>query len=172
MPEGPDDNSQTLQEQIDYLMSQVNTLKAQKSRSLSAFEYQVMNAGVTCVTTLWAAITTPQQTSIFVTAAINITNGTSMQIDYEIVTVMAGGTTTSLTILRGQYGTTPTVHANGAVVDNSLVVMQFTNALNQIPERIIMDSSFVGGAGTIIGTCHGIYESPKPTTNNIARQIY
>ena len=173
MPEGPDDNSQTLQEQIDYLMSQVTMIKAQKSRSLSAIGNQIMLQSGTITTTLSAAITTPQQTSITVAAAINITNGTSMQIDDEIVTVTAGGTTTSLTILRGQFGTAPTIHSSGAVVDNSLVPYLFPgNPFNQIPERINVDATFVGGGGTIIGTCHGIYESPKPTTNNIARQIY
>ena len=182
MPDDEYENFQTVQEQIDYLMAQVNLLKVQKSRSLSAIGNQFMLQTGTITTTLSAAITSGAQTSISITAAINITNPGAggidyIQIDDEIMGVMAGGGSTTLTVIRGQFGTIPTVHANGAVVDNSLVPYLFHgNPFNQIPERINVDASFatatVGSGVAIMGICHGIYESPKPTTNNVARQVY
>ncbi len=68
----------------------------------------------TIATTLSAAITTPNQTSISVTSGTGITNGDIVQVDQEQMTVTAGGGTTSLTVTRGTNGTIRTAHLNGA----------------------------------------------------------
>jgi hypothetical protein len=70
------------------------------------------------VTTLAAAITTTGQTAITVASGTGITNNDYVQIDNEICQVTAGGGTTSLTITRGQKGTTAATHLiNVGVVD-------------------------------------------------------
>jgi len=162
-----------LQEQIDFLFAQVNSLKINTLQSNSGYGSVPMftTGGAACATTLSAAITSITQTAITVAAAINILNTTYMLIDDEIVQVTAGGTTTSLTILRGQFGTVPALHANGAVVDNSLNPFTYLNPLNHVPLKIAMNASFVIGT-TTIGISNGIYESPKATTNNKSRQIF
>ena len=162
-----------IQEQIDFLFAQLNSLKINTLQSNSGYGSVPMftTGGAACATTLSAAITSITQTAITVAAAINILNTTYMLIDDEIVQVTAGGTTTSLTILRGQFGTVPALHANGAVVDNSLNPFTYLNPLNHVPLKIAMNASFVIGT-TTIGISNGIYESPKPTTNNTSRQIF
>ncbi len=65
-------------------------------------------------TTLSAAITTTGQTTIKVTSGTNIANNDFLQIDSEIMQVTSGGGMTSLTVTRGQQGTSAATHANGA----------------------------------------------------------
>ena len=160
-----------LQEQVDFLFAQVNSLKINTLQSNSGYGSVAMSQGVTTATTLSAAITSITQTTITVAAAINILNTTYMLIDDEIVQVTAGGTTTSLTIVRGLFGTVPALHANGAIVDNSLNPFGYLNPLNHVPLKIAMNASFVTGTSTI-GISNGIYEAPKPTTANKSRQIF
>jgi hypothetical protein len=57
-------------------------------------------------TTLGAAITTAIQTAITVTSGTGIVNGDYLQLGTELMHVTAGGGTTSLTVTRGQQGTT------------------------------------------------------------------
>ncbi len=74
--------------------------------------------GTKVATTLSAAITTTGQTVITVTAGTNIANGDFLQIDSEIMQVSSGGGTTSLTVTRGQQGTSAATHANGAATQD------------------------------------------------------
>jgi len=70
------------------------------------------------VTTLSAAIVSTSATSISVASGAGITNNDYIQIDNEILQVTAGGGTTSLTVTRGQKGTTAATHLiNVGVVD-------------------------------------------------------
>ena len=172
MPNDEDQNFQTLQEQIEYLMAQVTALKVNSIQYLSGFGSSVMNGFTT--TTLSAAITSLTQTSITVASGAGISNPSSAGIDYllidnEIVAVMAGGGTTSLTIARAQYGTLATTHANGALADNTLVPITIPHPLNHIPKTVIVDSSFVeASASTYIGICHGIFNPPSSITSGIS----
>ena len=70
-----------LQEQVDFLFAQVNSLKINTLQSNSGYGSVPMSAGVATATTLSAAITSITQTAITVAAAINIVNTTYMLID-------------------------------------------------------------------------------------------
>jgi hypothetical protein len=75
--------------------------------------------GVTASTTINATGgITAGATSVTVTSGTGIANGDYIQVDSEIMQATAGGGTTSLTISRGQLGTTAAVHANGAAVQD------------------------------------------------------
>lgn len=65
------------------------------------------------VTTLTASINN-SVTSATVASGSGITNNDFAQIDNEIVQITAGGGTSTLTIARGQSGTSGASHANGA----------------------------------------------------------
>ena len=69
-------------------------------------------------TTLAAAITSTTATSISVTSGTGFATGHYIQIDSEIMHITAGGGTTSLTVARGQLGTTAATHASGAAVSD------------------------------------------------------
>jgi hypothetical protein len=69
-------------------------------------------------TTLSAAITSATQTSISITSGTGFANNDYIQIDSEIMQITAGGGTTSLTVARGQLGTTATTHSSGAAVSD------------------------------------------------------
>ena len=75
--------------------------------------------GTKAATTLSAVIsTTTSPTVIHVTSGTNIANNDFLQIDSEIMQVSSGGGTTSLTVTRGQQGTTAATHANGAATQD------------------------------------------------------
>jgi hypothetical protein len=75
--------------------------------------------GTKVATTLSAAITTTTSpTVIYVTSGTNIANNDFIQIDSEITQVSSGGGTTSLTVTRGQQGTTAATHADGAATQD------------------------------------------------------
>ena len=153
----PDDEIQTMEEQISYLLSQVTQLKNQSLALRFTAAYATMNGGQT--TTLSAAIGY-SDTAITVASAIDIANSSYMLIDDEIVQVISGGGTTSLTILRGQIMTVPAAHASGAIVDNTLYPITVPAGLNRIPRMVSVNSSFASGT-TILGTCSGSYAVPS-----------
>jgi hypothetical protein len=74
--------------------------------------------GTKVATTLSAAITTTTTTTIHVTSGTNIANSDFLQIDSEIMQVSSGGGSTSLTVTRGQQGTSAATHANGAATQD------------------------------------------------------
>ncbi len=74
--------------------------------------------GTKVATTLSAAITTTTTTTIHVTSGTNILNNDFLQIGSEIMQVTLGGGTTSLTVTRGQQGTSAATHANGAATQD------------------------------------------------------
>jgi hypothetical protein len=57
-------------------------------------------------TTLSAAVSSATQTSLSLAAAGGISNGEYLMISSEVVLVTAGAGTTSITVTRGQFGTT------------------------------------------------------------------
>ncbi|MFZ0688636.1 MAG: hypothetical protein WBP95_13640 [Acidobacteriaceae bacterium] len=65
------------------------------------------NFSAGAVTTLSAAVTGGTQTSLSLAAAGGISNGEYLMLSSEVVLVTAGGGTTSITVTRGQFGTTP-----------------------------------------------------------------
>lgn len=72
-------------------------------------------------TTLTAAITTTTATAITTASATGfpssiVNGGYFIQIDSEVMLVTAGAGTTSLTVTRGQFGTTAATHSNSAGV--------------------------------------------------------
>lgn len=87
------------------------------SGTVAITEEGIFDASTTpVVTTLSAAISTTGATSISVTSGAGITNSDFIQIDNEILQVTAGGGTTTLTVTRGQQGTTAATHVSGAGV--------------------------------------------------------
>lgn len=134
-----------------------------------------MTGGLT--TTLTAAITTSTQTAITVASGTSFTNPSSAGIDYalignEVIAIMGGGGTTSLTIARGQLGTVATTHANGAVVDNSLYEISLATGLNRLPRMMTVDAMFVYGTGLYLGICKGTHFFPDSSNNNRSNEIY
>jgi hypothetical protein len=69
--------------------------------------------GTKVATTLSAAISTTGATTIHVTSSTGIASNDFLQIDSEIMQVTSGVGTT-LTVTRGQQGTSAATHANGA----------------------------------------------------------
>ena len=133
-----------------------------------------MNGGVT--TTLAASITSLTATSISVSSGTSFTNPSSSGIDYflidnEVMAVMGGGGTTTLTVARGQLGTVPATHASGAIVDNSLYPITIPTGLNRLPRMMTVDTSFVEGTA-YIGVCKGTHFFPDQTNNNHQNAIY
>lgn len=171
----PDDDTESLAAQVEFLTAQVNRLNIQQSPLFEAgFAYVAMNGGVT--TTLTAAITSATQTSIAVTSGTSFTNPSSAGIDYalidnEVIAIMAGGGTTTLTIARGQLNTVATTHANGAIVDSSLSPINITTALNRLPRMMTVDATFVEGTA-YIGICRGTHLFPDASNKNHANDIY
>jgi hypothetical protein len=100
-----------------------------------------MDTAPTSSTTLAAAIVNNTATSITVNNAI--ATGTYINIDSETLLVTAGGGTT-LTVERGQLGTTAASHANGATVytratktvSNTLDTPGATNFVIAVPDTV------------------------------------
>jgi hypothetical protein len=167
---------ESLSAQVEFLSAQVNRLNINQAPSfeMGFANVPAMNGGVT--TTLTAAITTSTQTAITVASGTSFTNPAAAGIDYalidnEVIAIMGGGGTTSLTIARGQLGTVATTHANGAIVDNSLYQIAVATGLNRLPRMMTVDSTFVEGT-TYIGICKGTHLFPDSSNNNHANEIY
>lgn len=64
------------------------------------------NFSTAAVTTLSGAVTSATQTSFSLAAAGGISNGEYLMLSSEVVLVTAGGGTTSISVARGQFGTT------------------------------------------------------------------
>lgn len=100
-------------------------------------------------TTLSAAITTTNATSISATSGANVVNGTVIQIDSEQMYVVSGAGTTTLTVQRGWNGTTAATHLNGATVTlpgaRTWTIISFAGVPNQdfIFEKISTDINYV-----------------------------
>jgi hypothetical protein len=69
-------------------------------------------------TTLSAAITSTTATTVHISAGSGIANSDYIQVDSEIMHVSSGGGTATLTVARGQLGTTTATHSNGANVQD------------------------------------------------------
>ena len=69
-------------------------------------------------TTLGAAITSAGQTIITVTSATGINVGDTLLIDSEQLTVVSGGSGTSVWVNRGVNGTLAATHSNGATISD------------------------------------------------------
>ena len=168
-----------LQEQIDYLSAQVTSLKKNAWRINTISGSVVMNTG--SATTLHAAITSSQQTSISLTSGTAALNGYLLLVGSEVMQIVSGGGTGTVVVSRGQIGTVPTIHANGTLViigiPNFAVASPNSNFiliphnLRHIPRYVVMDSNVVFSADAI-GHSHGIYESPDPTYGNLAYSVY
>jgi hypothetical protein len=74
--------------------------------------------GVKVATTLSAAITTTTATAASVTSGTGIVNNDYIQIGSEIMKVTAGGGTGTLTVTRGQLGTTAATHLTGTATQD------------------------------------------------------
>lgn len=75
--------------------------------------------GTKVATTLSAAITvTTSPAVIHVTSGTSIANADFLQIDSEIMQVSSGGGTTTLTVTRGQQGTSAATHANAVATQD------------------------------------------------------
>ncbi len=101
---------------------------ANNNRPNDIYNFAILESGVAIapaagnITTLSAAITSLAATSISVTSGTNIVNGQYIQVgglSGEIMKVVSGGGTTTLTVLRAQFTTKAATAANGAGVANS-----------------------------------------------------
>lgn len=74
------------------------------------------------------------------------------RVDNEIVTMTAAPSATTLTVLRGQEGTTPATHANGATVSHVLTAAAINNAIQNVvvgPTLINVKTAYsMAGNGT------------------------
>jgi hypothetical protein len=86
-------------------------------------------------TTLSAAISSTGTTSISVTSGANIVNGTYIQIGSEAMLVSAGAPTSSLTVVRGQLGTTAATASNGATVNVPGALFYHLLPIASLPNR-------------------------------------
>jgi hypothetical protein len=145
--------------------------------------------GVTAQTTLSAAITTTTGTSVSITSATGITAGNYIQVDSEIMDITAISGTT-LTVTRGQLGTTAATHNNGETVQEIkdwlfLSVEAKGNAKNSggttlctgacLYNYSVLDAGTTGTgtAGlTAAGGTSGIIVDNQSTTEAGAEQIY
>ena len=173
MPDETDIESLSLQ--VEYLSAQVNRINITQSPSfLAGFANATMNVGVS--TTLTAAITSLTATTISVASGASFTNPSGGTIDYfliddEVMSVLAGGGTTTLTVARGQFGTVAATHLNGAIVDNSLLPLVIGTTLNRLPRMMTVHTTFVEGT-SYIGYCEGTHLFPDSTNNNRPNDIY
>ncbi len=80
-------------------------------------------------TTLAAAITDTTGTSVTVTSGAGIAIGNAIRIDSEVMLVVAGGGTTTLTVTRGQGGTTAATH----LINATVTVTELADADDSLP---------------------------------------
>ncbi len=95
-----------------------DTTQLVKTWTFSTTSYALVEEGITDSATVPTVTTTTQSristdTTVTVASGVGIANNDFLQWDNEIVQVTAGGGTGTLTILRGQRGTTGTSHASG-----------------------------------------------------------
>ncbi len=80
-------------------------------------------------TTLGAALATDDGTSATLTVALQPGAAFDIRIEDELINVSAGFGTTSITIARGQHGSTAATHLNGAAVSR-LVALDIESILD------------------------------------------
>jgi len=113
--------------------------------------------GTKAATTLSAAITTTNGTSVSVTSGAGIATNDYIKVDSEIMKVTAGGGTGTLTVTRGVNSTTAATHSNGA-------------ATQDVQDWIFLSVQGNGNA-TVSPTCSGacVYNynvTSSPATGN------
>lgn len=124
-------------------------------------------SGIAGSTTALSAAMDAVTTAASVASGANITNGTYIQIDSEIMYVTAGQGTTGLTVTRGALNTTAASHASAATVNvagiltftllsiasapsRDLILRKVSTDLNAVVVHTSGGNTFPGGSNTLI----------------------